>query len=44
MPKLTELDEAMTKKYGKRNDKNKWVNVSIKKEDAPTDLDDLNDC
>ena len=44
MPKLTELDEAMTKKYGKRNDKNKWVNVSIKKEDTPTDLDELNDC
>ena len=44
MPKLTELDEAMTKKYGKRNDKNKWVNVSIRKEELQNDLEELDDC
>ena len=33
MPKLSELDEVMTKKYGPKNSKNKWVNVCIKQED-----------
>ena len=41
MPKLTELDEAMNKKFGNRNSKNKWVNVTIRQEEAGDDLEEL---
>jgi len=43
MPKLTELDEAMNKKFGLRNLKNKWINVMIKREDLQDEVDELND-
>ena len=39
MPKLTELDDAMNKKFGNRNIKNKWVNICIKHEN--NDLEDI---
>ena len=40
MPKLTELDEAMNKKFGNRNMKNKWVNICIKQENTD-DLEEI---
>jgi P4 family phage/plasmid primase-like protien len=40
MPKLTELDDAMNKKFGNRNMKNKWVNICIKYENTD-DLEDI---
>ena len=40
MPKLTELDDAMNKKFGNRNIKNKWVNICIKHENTD-DLEDI---
>lgn len=43
MPKMTELDEAMNKKFGQRNAKNKWVNVFIKREEGPDELEELID-
>ena len=39
MPKLTELDEVMNKKFGNRNMKNKWTNVSFKQDN--NDLEDI---
>jgi P4 family phage/plasmid primase-like protien len=41
MPKLTELDEAMNKKFGNRNVKNKWSNITIRQEEAADDLEEL---
>jgi P4 family phage/plasmid primase-like protien len=41
MPKLTELDDAMNKKFGNRNAKNKWANVTIRQEEAVDDLEEL---
>ena len=41
MPKMTELDEAMNKKFGNRNSKNKWINVSICQEEVGDDLEEL---
>ena len=41
MPKLTELDEAMNKKFGNRNNKNKWINVTIRQEETGDDLEEL---
>jgi len=43
MPKLTELDEVMTKKYGARNSKNKWENICIKQELEQDELDEVNE-
>ena len=43
MPKLTELDEAMNKKFGNRNSKNKWINVTIRQEEAVDDLEELDE-
>jgi hypothetical protein len=43
-PKLAELVEAMTKKYGKVNAKGRWSGVKIKDDDDndKNDLDELN--
>ena len=41
MPKLTELDEVMNKKFGNRNSKNKWVNITIRQEEGGDDLEEL---
>ena len=41
MPKLTELDEVMNKKFGNRNSKNKWMNITIRQEDGGDDLEEL---
>ena len=41
MPKLTELDEVMNKKFGNRNNKNKWINITIRQEDGGDDLEEL---
>ena len=43
MPKLTELDEAMNKKFGNRNTKNKWMNITIRQEEGEggDDLEEL---
>ena len=41
MPKMTELDEAMNKKFGNRNSKNKWINVNICQEEVGDDLEEL---
>jgi hypothetical protein len=44
MPKLTELEEAMNKKYGMRNSKtNKWLNVTIQYDDERDALEELDD-
>jgi hypothetical protein len=43
MPKLTELEEAMTKKFGIKNKKNQWMNVKIMYEDDQNILDELVD-
>ena len=43
MPKLTELEEAMTKKFGIKNKKNQWMNVKIIYEDDQNILDELVD-
>lgn len=44
MPKLTELDEIMTKKYGLRNSKGKWDNVCIKQETEQDELEEVAEC
>jgi len=41
MPKLTELDEAMVKKFGNRNANNRWVNVTIKSDNNEDVMDDM---
>jgi phage/plasmid-associated DNA primase len=43
MPKLTELDEVMNKRFGNRNSKNKWINVAITRDDDQDDLDVINE-
>ena len=44
MPKLTDLEEVMTNKYGQKNKNNRWNNVAIKydenEQDAMDELDD----
>jgi P4 family phage/plasmid primase-like protien len=41
MPKLSELHEAMTKKFGNKNSKERWVNVTIKKEEPMDTIDEF---
>ena len=44
MPKLTEIEEIMIKKFGNRNIKtNKWLGIKIKEEEEQQcdDLDDV---
>jgi len=41
LPKLSELEEIMNKKFGNRNTStNKWINIKIKQEEE-NDLEDL---
>ncbi len=42
MPKLTELEEAIIKKYGQKNRNNKWLNIAIKyDENEKDDMDEF---
>ena len=42
LPKLTELEEAMNKKFGNKNKNQKWLNAELKSEEGD-ELDELNE-
>ena len=43
MPKTSEVHEAITKKFPKKNKKNQWVGIKIQPEDYGDEIEEINE-